>query len=375
MRILMIVMSGVADDARVVREALALRDAGHQVEILGDRRPPWAPPPEGVRVTWVRAEQAMSGSSRAAVPRWMRWLLLPEHRRRQQLAFARAVLRAEIRAPDVVHAHDLSALAVAHTLSERYGSALVYDAHECWTGRRLEGRPTPVARWRDRRREQRLGTAAAAVLTVGPALARWLEATYGWPDVTVVANTFPRRSPPGRVPASPTGLLYAGRLDRKRDLETVLRAAPRSPLPIEVMGGGDDAVAAELRAGGLMVRRPVPIDDVDEHYRRTGIALVTLDDRSLNHRLALPNKVFHATRAGVPVVAADLPELRRVVHEYGLGATYRPGDVDSLLKAIVAVIDGYDGYRAAVTEAGRVLTWERDAQRLRDVYARIQEAR
>jgi glycogen synthase len=373
MRILMIVMSGVTDDARVMREARTLAHLGHQVEVLGDRRPAHTTPVDQFRITWVRRTPGSVRSGRFAAPRWVRWLLLPEHRRRQQRAFSRAVLRAKVERPDVVHAHDLTALGPAHELRERHRAILVYDAHECWTGRRLEGRPTPFATWRERRRERRIGATAAAVLTVGPALARWLQRTYGWHDVTVVANTFPCLPDRPSVPAAPSGLLYAGRLDRKRDLTTVLHAAARSPLPIEVLGGGDERVGVELRAAGLTVRPPVPIDDVDEHYRRNGIALVTLDDSSLNHRLALPNKVFHAVRAGVPVVAADLPELGRLVRAYRLGATYRPGDVDSLLQAIATVIAGYDDYLAAVADARPSLCWERDAQRLRDVYDRIGE--
>ena len=46
-----------------------------------------------------------------------------------------------------------------------------------------------------------------------------------------------------------------------------------------------------------------------------------LEDDCENHRLALPNKVFEYIAAGVPVVVSDLPELRRLVEEHGVGWT------------------------------------------------------
>ena len=64
---------------------------------------------------------------------------------------------------------------------------------------------------------------------------------------------------------------------------------------------------------------------------------MTLAAGSANHELALPNKLFHAVRAGVPVVAADLPEIRRTVLRYGFGELYRPGDATSLAAATLRV--------------------------------------
>jgi hypothetical protein len=110
------------------------------------------------------------------------------------------------------------------------------------------------------------------------------------------------------------------------------------------------------------------LDEITDLYHHWGVALVTLDDRSLNHRLALPNKLFHAVHAGVPVVAADLPELRRVVSHYGLGALYRPGDPHSLVRAVRTIAAEYETFSVAVRRAMGALCWERDAAVLRKVY-------
>jgi glycosyltransferase involved in cell wall biosynthesis len=102
--------------------------------------------------------------------------------------------------------------------------------------------------------------------------------------------------------------------------------------------------------------------------RRAGVALVTHSDRFESHRLALPNKLFHAVLAGVPVVATDVPELASVVRAHSLGELYRPGDPAALAAAVNRVTSGYPERLAAVGAARGELSWDADAERLRSAY-------
>jgi glycosyltransferase involved in cell wall biosynthesis len=117
------------------------------------------------------------------------------------------------------------------------------------------------------------------------------------------------------------------------------------------------------------------VDDLDELYRENGAAAVTLRSGPRNHELALPNKLFHAVRAGVPVVAADLPELRRVVTEHDLGELYTPGDAGSIAAATARLSDRYPELVAGVAAARPALSWEHDARVLVDVYADVEQRR
>ena len=111
------------------------------------------------------------------------------------------------------------------------------------------------------------------------------------------------------------------------------------------------------------------IDEVDDTLRSYGISLVTLTNTCENHRLALPNKLFHAVRAGVPVVAADLPEMRAVVTQYKLGTLYEPGNAPSLTAAVRALIENYTTYADGVRSAAAELNWEKDSAALVTAYA------
>lgn len=247
---------------------------------------------------------------------------------------------------------------------------LVYDSHELWFDRGLPGRPTPLARVLGRRRETRLAAGATAVLTVSEGIVDRLRAR-GLPDVRLVRNTFPLpdREPPSR-PDQPIGLAYAGRVGPGRDLETVVGASPElAPLRTVVAGPADPSYRLDTSA---VERRPaMSIDEVDQLYQELGIAVVTLTDSCDNHRLALPNKLFHAVRAGVPVVAADLPELHRVVSRHGIGRLYDPGRPGSLVEAVRAVATSYSDYADAVRRSRPELSWEQDAGVLVDAYSAL----
>jgi glycosyltransferase involved in cell wall biosynthesis len=77
----------------------------------------------------------------------------------------------------------------------------------------------------------------------------------------------------------------------------------------------------------------------------------------------------------VPVVAADLPELARLVAEQGLGATYRPGDPASLACAVADVVARYPAAVAAVAAAQQRFGWEHDAAVLVEAYRDLPPAR
>lgn len=376
----MLVQSPVAGDSRVEREARTLSDAGHEVTVVG-RGVPGDVTLDGP-VTVLDAGRAAGlgslgardgGGALDAARRAARWFLLPEHRSRVEAAWRESAEHLVRDLPaDVVHAHDLNTLPLAVREARRRRAGLVYDAHELWSDRRLPGRPTPIGSHRAGRVEAGWASQAQLVLTVSEGIAQVLRAR-GIPDVRVVRNTFPDAGPPPLLPDEPTGVVYAGRVGAGRDLETLLEAA-RVPgaLPVSLIGPTDPAFTARLRVHPTVRLMPARrVDEVDQVLAEHGIAAITLTGTSRNHLLALPNKLFHAVRAGVPVVAADLPEIRRVVSGYRIGELYTPGDSASLAAAIARVRVRWQELVAAVREARPELRWDADAQVLLEGYSRF----
>ncbi|WP_344239955.1 glycosyltransferase [Kribbella hippodromi] len=377
----MIAQSPIAGDSRILREATALAAAGHTLHVIGRDVPDGFSVGPGVTVESVsRSSGLRTGSGGLAVghgrngpkvlvKRFGRWLLLPEHRSRteKQWRIAAAPVVAAAGPFDAVHAHDFNTLELAAEYAAKWSAALVYDSHELWFDRALPGRPTPLWRARGRRYEVSLAAKARVVFTVSDGIAERLR-SRGLADVRVIRNTFPRADDVPAAPDRPEGLLYAGRIGAGRDLPTVVAAARQlAPFRTVLMGSVDPNYRLDLGPVETVAERP--IEEVDETLRTYGISLVTLTNTCENHRLALPNKLFHAVRAGVPVIAADLPELRAVVTHYKLGGLYEPGNPQSLTAAVRGVIENYPTYTDGVRTAATELNWEHDASTLVTAYS------
>jgi glycosyltransferase involved in cell wall biosynthesis len=379
----MLVMSDVAADARVLREAATISEHGHAVHIIGKDVPATFVPPNGVTVTSAHGgrglkppAQAAQSGRRAPLPahlRIARWFLLPQHRNavtRQWKAQARQAAAAVDY--DLVHAHDYNTLELGTELAEATGARLLYDAHEYWSGRPRYGRPAPFQHLREIAQERQLGARADVVLTVSDGIARLFEDQFGWRHVSVVRNTFPLEPSWITRIEAPRGIVYAGRICEDRDLETVAAAAQDlAPLRITVAGPLDETFVSKYSIGTVQIRNALPLAEVDRLIAAEGLALVTLADRGVNHRLAMPNKLFQAVRMGVPVVATDLPEIGECVRAYGLGTLYRAGDPTSLVEAVREAIARYPELVRRVRAAAPLLSWDVDSRVLRGVYDKL----
>ncbi len=380
----MLVATSVATDTRVLREARTLVDAGNTVHIVGRSVPSEFDAGEGITVSSVGSSSAfraegqasLSGRKLTAPVRLARWILLPQHRRSTFDRWAAGAHdEAQGREFDVVHAHDFTALAVGEKLAREHGVPFIYDSHELWSGLPREHRPTPVADWRERRREARLGGRAAAVLTVSDGVADALRRQYGWRNITMVRNSFPYQPKAPAAIEAPTGLVYAGRVAAFRELETISAASSGVTLPITVVGPADETFLTSFERGQLHVRPALSLDAASVLIQAAGLSLVTHSNKWENHRLAMPNKLFHAVSLGVPVVATDVGELGRMVRHYNLGTLYAPGDAAALIRAVAEAVAGYVVFRTAVEAARQELSWTTDAARLLDVYAKLTPGR
>ena len=335
---------------------------------------------------WLGHPVDRGGGNVAYVRRWV--LLLGDWTR---TALARAP-RA-----DVHHGHDLTGLAAAARAAGRDNATLVYDSHELF----LESADHAV-RWRAIRRilgriERRWAGVASAVVTVNEGIAGELERRIHPPRLVVVHNTPPRWDPPEPrpdlfrqtlgIPAASPIALYHGRLTVHRGIEPLADALLEPGMEHVhgvVMGYGPLRESVEERAGspGLLGRLhvvdAVPPDELLPWVASADVGIVAIHHSSLNHWLSTPNKLFECIAAGVPVVASDFPEIRRVVMDPDgpLGVLCEPEDVTQVAQAIRSLVDApadeREALRARCLNAAHTRwNWETESAKLLDLYAEL----
>ncbi|MCY1444387.1 D-inositol-3-phosphate glycosyltransferase [compost metagenome] len=146
------------------------------------------------------------------------------------------------------------------------------------------------------------------------------------------------------------------------------------------IGGG--SLASQLREVreelGLQERvhfiPTVALADLPSYTASADIGVQPIENTCFNHFTTDSNKLFEYVQAGLPVIASDLPEIRKVVACNRLGILVPPGDGDYLVSALRDLVaDKYkrDFYAENARKAASLLTWEEQEGKLIAFYERI----
>ncbi|MCW3015496.1 MAG: mshA 2, partial [Solirubrobacterales bacterium] len=246
-RALLLVRNGVTHDARVLRAAHVLVDAGYDTLIAGvetANAPAGHDVIEGIAVVRVPGSVRRRGTPApvaAGPPAVVDPVDAAASPKTLPTWTARAATRRTVRActyaagafgvargwrPDLVHANDHNTMWAALAIRARTGARVLYDSHELWADRngRPEWRPGLIAG------EALFVRAANTVITASPGYSQALADRHRIAVPAVVRN-IPRDVPPAATPpaAGPPEIVYVGGLMRGRGLEITIDALALLP--------------------------------------------------------------------------------------------------------------------------------------------------
>lgn len=289
--------------------------------------------------------------------------------------------------PDIIHANDANTLVPAIILGAWLKVPVVYDSHELWRHRNIRA-DRVVAPYVEAAIETIGVKRAAGVITVSDSIADWLQDHYHLAKRPAIVRNIPRReytAGAGRLrelaglDEQAKVLAYAGRITTARGLEEALVALSEldDNIHLVVLGYGVPEYLAKLHkiasTHGVNDRfhivGPLAPEEVAGALKDADLSLVHVRPTVLSYRFALPNKLFESIHAGLPVVAADLPDLARIVRDYGIGEVFDGEDPHAFAMAIRTVLADPTPYRRNAEKAADDLTWENEAAVLCGVYA------
>ena len=363
---------------RLINGADAAAEQSRASSPAQDPRPPSAPL-AGVRTGLLRGLRGLGERAYRTVALGTYW----------KNATA-AGLRA---APDVVHANDGNTLVPALLIQafSRGEVGLVYDSHELWRHRNVRS-----DRWLAPLLEtvtEAIGIRRAdGVITVSPSIASWLRDTYRLAEEPTLVRNVPVAD---ALPSRSTGVLreragltaehrviaYGGRITTARGIEETIAALPHLSEDVHfvLLGYGEGAALDQVRAEAArysvsdrvhLVGAVAP-DDVSRSLADGDVAVVHVRPICLSYRYALPNKLFESIRAGLPIAAADLPDMRQVVEELGVGEVFRGSSPQDLAEALAAVLEAPEAYRERARAVAPQLTWEHETESMLALYERV----
>jgi glycosyltransferase involved in cell wall biosynthesis len=321
--------------------------------------------------------------------RAIRNVLWPAHRFLQGRKYGRvAGARAAAMKPVAYHCHDLNSILAGFHGRRVHPAPVIYDAHELWPHR---NRPDARRRktWILSKADRYFCRRCDGVITVNDSIARHMEKTYGIPEVVVVRNIpslAARSAPPehGELADLPSPrLVYVGGIQTFRGLEQVIVAMPMIRNAVfAAIGPGDPEYRKGLEklavdhgvADRVRFVEWVPPESVVATVGQGDLGMCLFQASHLSYYWTLPNKFFEYLHAGVPVLASDFPETRRLVDRYDVGAVCDPGDPAAIANAVNDLLSRPDDLmrmRDNALKAAQELNWEHERERLLALYRRL----
>jgi glycosyltransferase involved in cell wall biosynthesis len=241
--------------------------------------------------------------------------------------------------PDVVHAHDVSALPVCVKYKQAYGSKLVFDAHEIYD--HLAQSEAGMSKI-NKKIMLKYSKDVDIFITINDSIAAYYQKFYpAFPKAIIIKNaTFMakeikydgRLHQAVKIDLDKKILLYQGGFAPKRGLLQLLMSAEylSDEWVLVFMGWGKLQKDMKLLLSTLIhknnnmaskVKFVPKVKHTELPLWTSGAALgvIPYENTSLNHWFCTPNKLWEYPNAGVPIIASPFPELKKVIENNEIG--------------------------------------------------------
>lgn len=281
--------------------------------------------------------------------------------------------------PELVHCHDTLVLPIGAILKLVTGCKLIYDAHELESDRngltKLQGKLTLYT-------EKFLWRFIDALIVVSPSIEKWYLANLGNKKSTVILNSplFDDVNISGgsylrdkfNIPTENLIFLYIGILGKGRGLENLVKAFSNESVRSHIVFLGFGELSSYLKEISELndkfhLHDAVPHSQVVPIAMSASFGLCLIENISLSDYLCLPNKLFEYCFAGIPVLASDFPDIKKIINDYCVGECCGFDDI-SIVEAIKKMEIQSKTY---FTRDLSLLSWQQQEKKLIDLYKSI----
>ena len=376
------VISDLPFDARVWKESRSLANAGRSISLTGP----------AYDIEHARRRREESGIDVLEIPFGRRDR--PKSYGRRLAALARVSAQVLSTRARVYHSHDIHVGPVSWLASRVRRGKLVYDGHELWGEAEGPGIRARLMATTGALIERLMVTRSDVVITTNPSRADVLRQRYGRQDIAVLANVpLLEREVVPLDPGYPEGkrvLLYQGWITAEGRCfrETVQALAMvDDDIDFVILGFGWESARAQIRVwaqeSGVADRvhflPPRPWQELISTAAAATVGLVPIRGELLNHKLGDTNKLHEYLMGGLPVIASDLPEIRRIITmgDPPVGELFDPSSPETIARALTELLADPEllaaRRRQARVLAEEHLNWDIEERRLVALYDHLLE--
>lgn len=306
--------------------------------------------------------------------------------------------------PDIISGHDLIpglTIAWMSTLFHRNKPKLIYDSHEFELGR--NAKRNAFQKFVIRHWERFLMKRCAFSIMVNDSIADEVQRIHRLKERPIVVRSTPNYWELDEAVCTEKReeflsafavagervtflMMCHGGVMGGRGIEHLIEAVSRMDgVGLVIFGNGAAEYKKALQdlAKGLNAEKKVlfhpavPIDELWKYVGSVDLEMMPIEAKAKSYYYALPNKFFEAIQSEVPIVASDLPEMKRIIEKYQIGLTCKPGDVDDICRCVKRMREDSAFYKQCkenLKAAKREFCWENEKKVLAAAFETLLEA-
>jgi len=274
--------------------------------------------------------------------------------------------------PNALWSNDLDSLPSNFIYAKLTAVQLIFDSHEYFTEvPELINSPLKQRFWKTL--ERLMLPKLKKVLTVSQSIADLYQKEYNI-NVQLLRNVPLLNKKTTEVEnikvAEKKIIIYQGAINVNRGIEQmVLSMLHLENAILYIAGAGDISgkikklIATNHLSQKVIMLGRIPLEKLHNYTVQADLGLSLEEDKGLNYRFALPNKLFDYMQAEIPVLVANLPEMETLVKQYQVGEVienHTPEHIASKIKSMLANTPQIAIWKANCKNAAQELNWEKE---------------
>lgn len=349
------VINDLATDQRVYRTCLVLHEMGFEITLIGRKLPDSLPIERPYKIKRFKFLINKSPIFYLAYNLRLFFYLLGTHQ-------------------DILWANDLDTLLANSLISIIKNKPLIYDSHELFTeSTQLYKRNFVKKMWEII--ENFCFNHVDTFITVSEPIAAFYKKKYKKP-IYVIRNLPIRFYADDKLHHSKDKftLVMQGNVNIHRGYEeAILSLKQLDDVFMYIIGNGDainklkDIIEKEKINHKVQLISKQPYEEMMRYTSSADVGLRLENPDSLNSYYSLPNKIFEYIQAGIPIIATNLPEIKKIIETYEIGILIDEPTPEAIAEAVNKLKNDhylYNKLKENVNKAAAELTWENERKKL-----------
>ncbi len=270
---------------------------------------------------------------------------------------------------DILLSNDLDTLLANFLVSKLKKKKIIYDSHELYTEvPELINRPKVQKIWL--KIEGFCLPEIKNSYTVCQSISDYYNKKYGI-NMQVVRNVpVCKKNEIKKKKSDKKIILYQGVLNIGRGLEEIINTMLYlDDFKLVIIGDGDikkeleDMVKKQNLGKKVVFLGRKKLEELYKYTIQANLGISIEKNMGLNYYYALPNKIFDYIQAEVPILCADLPEMKKIVKKYDIGEilnSHNPKEIAEQIKSIFANKQQFMNWKKNIKIAKSELCWQKE---------------